>query len=165
MEACRNVVEHLADGLVDLMDGATAAGTGLGFHVERQVLPLEMIRQTEPLLDRRLFQHLLGRDRQQRCLGACDIGVEILEPEIELILVETLGPAPERAALQDLDQIAEPVDLGLSLGALVGSFRHERADHLIQHSDVGRQGIDRFLCPEFTSSDGRSGASLQPGTQ
>jgi hypothetical protein len=46
------------------------------------------------------------------------------------------------AALQDFDEVAEPVDLGLRLGALVVAVRHERADHLMQCSDVGRQGIE-----------------------
>jgi len=69
-QAGRDVVQHLADRLADLMDCAAAAGTGLRFNVERHVLALEMIRQAESLLGSGLLQHFLGCDRRQRRLGS-----------------------------------------------------------------------------------------------
>ena len=77
--------------------------------------------------------------------GSGDIGVEIFESEIELILVEALEPASELAALQDLNEVAEPVDLGLSLGALMIALRHTRVDHFMQCSDVGLTSHHRVV--------------------
>jgi len=141
-QAGRNVVQHFAVRLADLMDRAAAAGADCRFDIERHVLALKMVRHSEPFFGSGLSQHVFGGDFGQRRLGSGDIGVEVFKSEIELILVEPFRAAPELAALQCLDEIAEPVDLGLCLGALVGAFRHERADHLMQRGDVGRQGIE-----------------------
>ncbi len=128
-QAGRNAVQHLADRLADLMDHSAAAGTGRGFDLERHVLALEMIRQTEPLLGSGLLQHVLGCDRRQRRLGSRDVGVEILKSEIELIRSRRSGRRPNWLRWNLPRYLLEPFDLA-RLGALVGTFRHERANHL-----------------------------------
>jgi hypothetical protein len=55
-----NVVQNLADRLANLVDRAAAARTGLGFNIERHVLALEMVRQTEPLFGDGLCLRFFG---------------------------------------------------------------------------------------------------------
>ena len=67
------------------------------------------------------------------------IGVEILEAELQLIVIEPLGAPAELAALQLLDDELEPFDLGLRL-AEAGALGRERAHHLLQRLHIVRQG-------------------------
>ena len=59
-----------------------------------------------------------------------------------MIAVETLGPAPELAALQLLDDQPELLDLGPGLRDLAAISRHlggHRPHHLLECIDTGRQ--------------------------
>ena len=142
LEARRNIVQHLADTFADLVNLTTATRAGAGSDIERHILALEMIRQTETAFDGWLWPRFRSRRLRQSCLGAGDIGVEVFEAKLQLIVIETFGTATELAALQRLDEITEPVDLGLRLAALVITLGDKDADHRVQRADVFGQSIE-----------------------
>lgn len=78
---------------------------------------------------------LAGRRRRQIGLRAGDIGVEIFEPEGELIGIEALAPASEPGALKLLDNTLEAFDFVI---AGLDDNRHI-AHQAVQKADVGRQ--------------------------
>jgi hypothetical protein len=74
-------------------------------------------------------------------LGPCKIGVEILEAELQLIVIEPLSASAELAALQVLDDKVEPFDLSLRL-AEAGALGREQAHHPLQRLHITRQGCE-----------------------
>ena len=139
-QASRYIVQHLADRLADLVHRPAAAGTGAGADVQRHILTRQMVRQvgavarcTPGLL---LFARYLGGQTGHR---SGDIGIEVLQAELKLIGIETFGTASEPAALQCLDDLPQPVDLGLRLRPLAIEGRSQLADYPMQCIDVIRQ--------------------------
>jgi hypothetical protein len=61
-------------------------------------------------------------------LRPCKIGVEVLEAELQLILVEPPSASAELASLQLLDDKMKPFDLSLRL-AQAGALCREQAHH------------------------------------
>jgi len=132
----RHMVEHLADRLADCMQGATAAGADPVLQIEAAVHTLEMVRQARTVL---LQSRRGGCSRRQCCLGARDIGLEVIEAEPQLIVIERFGPASKLVALQLSDDEAEPLYLGLRLRE-PGPLGCEHSDHLLQHVHIVRHG-------------------------
>jgi hypothetical protein len=54
-------------------------------------------------------------------LGACDIGIELLEPELQLVGIQPLGATAKLAALEPSDDEAKLLDLAI---ALLHTSRH-----------------------------------------
>ena len=132
----RYIIQHFADRLANLMDRATTAGTGTGVDVQRHILARQMIGQARTII--RYAAGLLlfaGRFRRQIGLRAGNIGVEIFEPEGELIGIEALGLASEPGALKLLDNTLEAFDFVI---AGLDDDRHI-AHQAVQKADVGRQ--------------------------
>ena len=67
--------------------------SGAGSDIERHVLALEMIRQTETAFDGWLWPRLRSRRLRQSCLGEGYVGVEVFKAKLEPIVIETFGTA------------------------------------------------------------------------
>ena len=133
---CRNPVEHLARRLADRMEGTTAARTVIAFHIERHILPRQMIgKHRAPGRGPGLGFRIACRRRRLVCLGAADIGVEVFQPEGQLIGIEALGPASELRSLKLLDEALEAFDFVV---AGLDDDRHV-AHQAVQNADFGRQ--------------------------
>jgi hypothetical protein len=139
-QASRNVVQHLADRFADLVDCTATAGADVTFDVEPHVLALKMVRHAQPA-DRCVHgcRSLAGR-RGQAGLGTGDVSIKVFETQLQLITVEALGAPSELKTLQGLYEIAQPINLGLRMGALIIAHRDQVADHPMQRIDVIRQG-------------------------
>ena len=131
----RHMVKHLADGLANHMQRAAAAVAGLTPKIEPNVLARQVRRQAWPL---RLRSRRFCLCWRKPGFGSRKIGVEILEAEPQLLVIEPLGLAAELAALQLLDDEPEPFDLGLGF-AEAGALHRERAHHALQRRHVVRQ--------------------------
>ncbi len=70
-----------------------------------------------------------------RGFRAGDIGVQVFEPEGQLIRIEALGAATERTSLKLLDEALEPFDLVV---AGLDNDRHV-AHQAVQKVDIRRQ--------------------------
>jgi hypothetical protein len=69
--------------------------------------------------------------------GAGDIGVEVLEPERQLIVIQALGPASELGSLKLFDKALEASDL-----VVAGLDDHGHVAHqAMQKVDIGRQVV------------------------
>lgn len=78
-------------------------------------------------------------------LGPGNIGIEVLEAELQLVVVEALRPASKLVALQCLDDLPQPVDLGMRPYPLAVERRCQLADHAMQRGDVVRQGGEVYV--------------------
>jgi hypothetical protein len=78
-------------------------------------------------------------------LDACDVGVEVLQAELELVVIEALGTASEPAALQRPDDLPEPIDLGARVRPLALEGSRQFADHPMQRADVVRQSSEVYV--------------------
>src|ERR1700730_5316129 len=105
-----HMIEHLADSLADHMQFAAAAGAGLMLEIEPDVLAGQMRRQAWSIGPR--SRHLDHR-RWKRGFDPCDIGVDVFEAELQLVVIKPFGTPAKLAALQLLDNELEPFDLGL----------------------------------------------------
>ena len=142
----RHMIEHLAESLADHMQGATAAGAGAMVKVEPHLFAWQMRRQAWPLRPR-WGPGRLGRPRRQRCFDPRDVGVDILEAELQLVIIEPFGAPAKLVALQLLNDEAEPFDLGPRL-CEGGAFGRKPAHHPLQRFHIVRQGgkIDVHAC-------------------
>lgn len=136
-QPCRNPIQHLRDRLADMMDGAAAIGTGFGIDVEMDVLTFEMIGQSG-----RFIRCLCScrRNFRQTCLGTGDVGIDILQPKQHLVAVEAFGATTKPVALQQFEDMAQTVDLGVGLCPLVVARCNQIADQVMQRFDIIRQG-------------------------
>jgi hypothetical protein len=71
-------------------------------------------------------------------LGPCKIGVEILEAELQLIVIEPLSASAKLAALQLLDDKMEPFDLSCASLRLVRSAASKRTIRCNVFTSPGR---------------------------
>jgi hypothetical protein len=78
--------------------------------------------------------------------------LQILEPELQLLGRELLGPAAELVVRQALDQQAKLVVLGVQLALLM----QDRAQHLLQQGGVVRQGVRVDLHGAMMNDDAAS---------
>ena len=127
----RHPVEHLAHRLAHRMQGTAATRTGFYPEVEVHILAFQMLRQARPIGSIPGGRFLVGRHRRQQFLGPADIGSQILQPKLELVAIQSLGPPAELQAVQLLHDQPQPLDLGLSVGqrlAFAGSFRRQLPD-------------------------------------
>ena len=79
-----------------------------------------------------------GRLRRQLGLRPGNVGIEVFQAELKLIVGQPLGTAPEATTLQRLDHLPQPVDLRLRLRPLAVERHGQLADHPMQRRDVGR---------------------------
>lgn len=132
----RHMIEHLADRLANRMQFTAAAGAGLMLEIEPHLLAGQMGRQAWPLgpCSRRL-------DLRGRKLGFSppDIGIEIFEAELQLVVIESFSASAKLAALQLLNDEPQPFDLRLRLGES-GAFGRERPNYPLQRLHIVRQG-------------------------
>src|SRR5882672_6090568 len=110
-----HVIEHLADGLADHMQLAAAAGARLMIELEPHVLTGQMRRQAWPP---GWHSGCLGCRRWKRGFDPRDVGVEVVEAELQLVVVEPFGTSAKLAALQLLHDEPEPFDLRLCLSEI-----------------------------------------------
>src|SRR5258705_8655147 len=68
-----------------------------------------------------------------------DIGLEVFEAELQLVVVKPLGAPAKLAALQLLNDEAETFDLRLCFSE-AGAFGRQRAHHSLQRLHIVRQG-------------------------
>ena len=71
-------------------------------------------------------------------LGAADVGIEVLEPERQLIGVEPLGPTSELRTLQLLDDQPELLDLPVAALHVGDEVPHEA----LQQAWIIGQGVE-----------------------
>jgi len=157
------MVQHLADRLADRMERAAAAGAGIGVEIQRHLLAHQMIGEGEAVLRSAPERRLAVGGCRQASFRSRDVGVEIFQTELELIAVEAFGTAPEAAALQRLDDLPEPIDLGLCLGPLTVERRRQLADHPMQRRDVIRQGSEVYVHERILGSSARSTECYRAG--
>jgi len=136
-QARRDVVEHLARHLADQVQRAATAGAGLMLDIEPDVLAGQVRRQARPIV---LGVGCTGLSLGKRKVGfdARNIGVEVLEAKLQLIVIEPLGAPAELAALELFDNEIEPLDLGVRL-TQTGALGRERAHQLLQRLHIIRQ--------------------------
>jgi hypothetical protein len=75
-------------------------------------------------------------------LRPCKIGVEVFQPERQLIAIEPFRPPSKLRALQALDYELEPLHLGTrrcKLRAIIGYLRGQLAHQTMQGIDVDGQ--------------------------
>ncbi len=132
----RNPVEHFARGLADRVKVAATARALIALHVEHDILAREMTGKCRAL---RHGSRIRGRltSRQHRVLGfrTGNIGVQVFDPEGQLIGIEALGPASELPSLKLLDDTLETLDLVI---AGLDNDRHV-AHQAVQKVDIRRQ--------------------------
>ncbi len=133
-----NMVEHLADRLADQVECTAAAGAGLMHKIDPDIFASQMRRQARPIIRRLGCNSLLWSWREPG-LGPRQIGVEVLESELQLIVVEPLGASPELGSLQLLDDEMQPFDLRLRR-AETGALGCKRAHQFLQRLNIIRQG-------------------------
>jgi hypothetical protein len=97
-------------------------------EIKPQVLAGQMRRQAWPLGS---HSRCLGCRRWKRGFDPRDVGVEVVEAELQLIVVEPFGTPAKLAALQLLNDEPEPFDLRLCLSE-IDAFGCERPDHPLQ---------------------------------
>ena len=132
-------IEHLADRLADRMQCPATARARCSVDIMRDVPTWQVFGQLPPQLALRA-RHvgLLGRRRLVTRFGTADVGIEVLEAERQLILVELLGATPELIALQLFDDQPELLDLAVS-PLHVGD---ELAYEALQQGRIVGQGIE-----------------------
>jgi hypothetical protein len=85
------MIEHLADDLADCMEHAAAAGAGLMLGIEPDVLAGQMRWQTWSIGPR---SRCLGCRRWKRGFDPCDVGMEVVEAELQLIVISRSARRP-----------------------------------------------------------------------
>ena len=134
----RDDVEHLRAVFADDVQRPAAARAGLVLDVDHDLDPRQVRRQCAAVASGRWARgRRLGR-RASRLLGGSDCSdglLEILETELQLIRVELLRAPAELAALQLLDQRAQPLDLGVPRRQSCGKLAHR----LLQKRGFGGQ--------------------------
>jgi len=101
----------------------------------------------------------LGRRRRRLAgLGSGQVGLEVLKAKRHLLGIELLGTPAEACTLELPDDQAQP--LGLDLALVEGP--HHVAHQLVQHTDVGRQVVERD--PHMRSVSARPRQYKQKGT-
>jgi hypothetical protein len=130
------MIEHLADGLADHMQFAATAGARLMAKIEPDVRAGQMRRQAWSIRPR---SRRLGCRGWKRGFDPRDVGVEVVEAELQLVVVEPFGAPTKLVALQLLNDEPEPLDLRLRLSK-VGAFGRERPDHPLQRIHIVWQG-------------------------
>src|SRR5216683_3508492 len=128
----RHMIEHLADSLADYMQFAAAAGARLMLEIEPHVLAGQMRRQAWPLGS---HSRCLGCRRWKRGFDPRDVGVEVVEAELQLIVVEPFGTPTKLAALQLLNDEPEAFDLRLRLRE-AGAVGRQHPDHPLQRLHI-----------------------------
>src|ERR1700682_4340197 len=103
----RHMIEHLADSLADHMQFAAAAGARLMLEIEPDVLTGQMRRQTLSLGPRSPDYRYRKRGFDPR-----DIGFDVFEAELQLVIIKLFGTPAKLAALQLLNNETEPLDVG-----------------------------------------------------
>jgi hypothetical protein len=126
------------------MQRAAAARTGMPANIELYVLARQMIRKLRA--PRRGFGGARARrDYKEARFDPGDIGLDVFEPEGQLIAIDTLRAPPELMALKPLNDETEPLDLGLrlnELGAIAILLRGQLAYQPMQRIDVIRQSVE-----------------------
>ena len=133
-----HMVQHLAHRLADRMQRATAAGAGAVFDIEADVLARQMCRKTGAIRLGPATWRLGHRPWRKPSLGPRDVGVQVFEAQLQLIIIKALGAAAELVALQLLDDQLEAFDLGLRLGE-VGPLGRQQSHHPVQRLNIVRQ--------------------------
>jgi hypothetical protein len=132
-----HMIEHLADGLADQVQGAAAAGAGVLLDIEPPVLAGQVFRQAWSIDLRPGFGGVL-HTRRKPGLSPCQIGREVFKAELQLLVVEPLGTPAKLAALQLLHDQPQPIDLRLRLGERRALGR-KPAYHPLQRLHIVRQ--------------------------
>src|SRR5262245_22112926 len=127
----RHPVQHLAHRLADRVQGATATGAGLRLEVEAYLLALQVLGQARPVRSPPESGLIVSRHLRQQFLGPADVSAQILQPQLQLTVIQSLGPPAELLALQLLHDEPQALDLGLCLGerpAFADPFRRQLPD-------------------------------------
>jgi hypothetical protein len=138
----RHPVQHLAHRLADRMQGAAATRTGRHLEVEAHIVAFQMLGQARPIGSISAGRLLVSLHRRQQFLSPADVCSQILQPQLELIAIEPLGPPAELQALKLLHDQPQAFDLSLCCGerlAFAGPFRGQLPDQLMQGINVLRQ--------------------------
>src|SRR6266436_8890228 len=101
-------------------------------EIEPHVLAGQMRRQAWPLGS---HSGCLGCRRWKRGFDPRDVGVEVVEAELQLVVVEPFGTSAKLAALQLLNDEPEAFDLRLRRSE-VDAFGRERSDHPLQRAYI-----------------------------
>ncbi len=114
----------------------------IGVDIEHCVFARQMIGQAEASRRSPFRFWVLFGDLRACRLGLGDVGSDIFQAKLQLILVQTLGAASELVALQGLHDLPQPIDLGQSFSALSVARHNQIADHPMQRIDIIRQGSE-----------------------
>jgi hypothetical protein len=118
------------------MEAAAAVRARLALHVEPHLLPRQMSgERLAPGHGSRLGGLIARRRRYLINLGAGGVGIEIFQPEGQLVGIELFGAASELPSLKLFDEAPEAVDLGVAALDDACHIAHQA----VQKVDVGRQ--------------------------
>ena len=134
----RDMIEHLAHCLADHMQHAATTRTGVVFYIEPDLFARQMCRKTRALGARYRFDRSAAVADGKPGFGLRYVGVQILEAQMQLIVIEALGATAELIALQLLDDQLEAFDLRLRLGES-GPLGRKRSHHPVQRLNIVRQ--------------------------
>ena len=151
-----HMIEHLADGLADHMQLAAAAGASLMLKIEPDVLT-GLMRGQAWLLGS--HSRCLGCHRWKGGFDPRDVGVEVVEAELQLVVIQPFGAPAKLAALQLLNDEPEPFDLRLRFGE-VDAFGRERPDHPLQRVYIIRQSGKIDVHEQAVYTDSRASSPM-----
>jgi hypothetical protein len=147
---CRhnNDVEAFADILADLHPMAGAAGAGRELGLNDFFDPLEMRRKRLAAVR---GANALGMNSFQLRLDGAETGLDLVEHELMLIIVQNFGAPPKASALQHLQDRLKPGDPSFRVvvgSTQLGSLRFESVglaphgqNHRLQRFDIiGKSG-------------------------
>jgi len=83
-------------------------------------------------------------------LRPCDVGVEVVEAELQLIVVEPFGTPAKLAALQLLNDEPEPFDLRLCLSEIDASVASVRTIRCSVSTSSGKAARSMSMSRKFT---------------
>ena len=137
-QTSRDPIEHLARRLTDRVKPAAAAGALIARHIERHVLALQMVgKRRAPWCGSGSGLGIARRQHDLTGFRVGDIGVEVLDPEGQLIGIKALGAASELGSLKLFDEALETSDLVVAGLDNDGHVAHQA----VQKVDVGGQGL------------------------
>ena len=132
------MIEHLAHCLADHMQHAATTRTGAVFYIERDLFAGQMRRKSRALGARYRLDRFAAVSDGKAGFGPRYVGVQILEAQMQLIVIEPLGATAELITLQLLNDQLETFDLGLRLSQ-VGPLSRKHSHHTVQCLNIVRQ--------------------------
>ena len=124
------------------MERTAAARTDVPIDINFHILARQMAGKSLPP-QLAIAAGIVRRSLRVTCLRACNVGVEIFQPESKLVAIDPFRPSSELRPLEPRNDEPESLDLSLHPGklCLIAGHLHSQITHQpVQRIDVRRQG-------------------------